>query len=87
MVVSRDDLPPAGLLLTVCSGLPPTGGLAAALCMGFVTELMRRGVLLVDLFKQDLYRVVIPVNSVQSIDHNFPLPIGSWQAYKRLYYK
>ena len=59
MVGSRDDLPPAGLLLTVCSGLPPTGGLAAALCMGFMTELMRRGVLLVDLFKQDLYRVVI----------------------------
>ena len=43
--------------------------------------------LLVDLFKQELSRVVIPVNSVQSIDHSFPLPIGSWQAFKRLHYK
>ena len=40
-----------------------------------------------DLFKQDLSRVVIPVNSVQSIDHSFPLPIGSWQAFKRLHCK
>ena len=32
-----------GPSLTVCSGLPPTGGLAAALCSGFVTELIREG--------------------------------------------
>lgn len=41
--ISSDDHRPTVLLLTVCSGPPPTGGLAAALCSGFVTELMREG--------------------------------------------